>query len=501
MSNRRHVILLVLSVFLGCGSTDGPLTPGHFPVLDVSGDFIVVPDTSLLVVGTGRRLAVEQTSDLSAHEGRAQWSSSNSSVATVDAAGYVRARGEGEVIITVTTHGRSASAPVFVQRYARPLQFVQVTTGVWHACGLTTDGAAYCWGDNALGQLGTTRPVDRCESTGVDRHGTRRRTTESCSAVPVRVESGEVFTSIAASSFGTCAVSVAGKLFCWGSYEDPSGLDSSTPRATGGEHIYASVAPPCALTTGGDAYCWGQNDLGTLGTGSVTSPVQASPDDPALVSGGYRWKEIDAGEGSVCGITATDKTYCWGLNNYYQLGVGSDTTLLQCRVNCRAAPTPVVSQAAFAHVSVGGPVTCAVTALGEGYCWGFRYHRLDGADPSWTVATSLGSARYKVIAAGDFESCAVSAAGGMSCWGAGGASAPVLPTSLDPAGVTLPVAMQTVTKPNWVACGIGTDERVYCWGNPARGLLGDGLWPSMGFGATGDPTNAPRVGEAVVGQR
>ena len=495
--NRRHVVLLVSSLLLGCGSSDGPLSPGHFPALNVSGDFFVVPDTSLLVVGNGRRLAVEQTSDLSAYEGRAQWTSSNTSVATVDGAGYVRALSEGEAVITVTTNGRSASAPVFVQRYAKPLQFVQITTGAWHACGLTTDGAVYCWGDNSAGQLGTTRPVDRCESTGTDRHGTRWRATESCSAVPVHVESDEVFTSIAASSVGTCAVNVAGRLFCWGSYEDPSGLEPSTPRATGGEHTYASVAPPCALTRSGEAYCWGQNYLGTLGTGSITAPAQASPDDPALVSGGHLWKELDAGGGAVCGITTADDTYCWGLNNYHQLGVGPDTTPLQCRVDCRVTPTAVVSQATFAHVSVGGPVTCAVTALGEAYCWGYRYHRLDAADPSWTVPTSLGSARYDVIAAGDFESCAVSATGATSCWGAGGASAPVLPTSLDPAGVTLPVAMQTVTKPDWATCGIGSDERAYCWGSSTRGVLGDGELPSMGYGSLPEP----RVGSAVVGQR
>ncbi|HEX6047786.1 MAG TPA: Ig-like domain-containing protein [Gemmatimonadaceae bacterium] len=497
MMMRRHLAILSSFALLACGSTDGPLAPGHFPVLHVSGDFIVVPDTSLLVVGTGRRLAVEQTTDLMAYEGRARWTSSNTSVATVDAAGYVRALGEGTTVITVTTDGRSASAPVFVQRYAKPLHFAQVTTGASHACGLTTDGAAYCWGGNASGQLGTTRPVDRCEYTSMDRHGNRWRSTEPCSAVPVRVESDEVFTSIAATEFGACAVNGAGSLFCWGSFGDPAAPLSPAVRVVGGQHAYASVSPPCALTTGGDAYCWGDNYLGTLGTGSVSSPTQASAADPALVSGGHSWREIDARGGTVCGITTADKTYCWGLNNYYQLGVGPDTMPLQCRVACRAAPTEVATEAAFEHVSVGGPVTCALTAAGEAYCSGYRYHRLDAPDPSWTVPTSLGSTRYQAIAAGDFESCAVSAAGATSCWGAGGASAPVLPTSLDPAGVSLPVVMRTVTKPDWASCGIGTDERVYCWGSSTRGMLGDGELPAMGYGSLPES----RVGDAVIGQR
>ena len=37
---------------------------------------------------------------------------------------------------------------------AAALTFSQVSTGVEHACGVATDGKAWCWGANQFGELG-----------------------------------------------------------------------------------------------------------------------------------------------------------------------------------------------------------------------------------------------------------------------------------------------------------------------------------------------------------
>ena len=85
----------------------------------------------------------------------------------------------------------------------------QTSAGARLSCGLTTSGAAYCWGD----ALGNGTPV--------------------ASLVPVPVSGGLKFSSVsvgAGNSFG-------------GSYA-------------------------CGVTTDGTAYCWGENFAGQLGNGS-----------------------------------------------------------------------------------------------------------------------------------------------------------------------------------------------------------------------------------------
>ena len=93
--------------------------------------------------------------------------------------------------------------------------FSSVSAGTFHSCGLTTSGAAYCWGANDVGELGDG-------AVG----GT--------SATPVAVSGGNTYQSISAGSFHTCAVRTDQALLCWGSngggeLGDGSTVNRSTP--------------------------------------------------------------------------------------------------------------------------------------------------------------------------------------------------------------------------------------------------------------------------------
>jgi alpha-tubulin suppressor-like RCC1 family protein len=71
-----------------------------------------------------------------------------------------------------------------------------MSVGAAHACALTGDGKAYCWGDNSSGQLG-------------DSTTTRRD-------APTEVATALRFASISAGPQHTCAVTTDHFIACWG---------------------------------------------------------------------------------------------------------------------------------------------------------------------------------------------------------------------------------------------------------------------------------------------
>lgn len=127
---------------------------------------------------------------------------------------------------------RGSKAPVPV---AGGHRFRSIHAGVRHACGVTTDGAAYCWGTNRNGQLGTGRLDALATLPSSDgRHHT-----------PQPVAGGLRFERIAVGE-ASCGVTVGGNLFCWGlNFAGLLGIGSSTvPLVT----VPTRVAHPVGST-------------------------------------------------------------------------------------------------------------------------------------------------------------------------------------------------------------------------------------------------------------
>ncbi|MEP6763536.1 MAG: Ig-like domain-containing protein [Gemmatimonadaceae bacterium] len=132
--------------------------------------------------------------------------------------------------------------------------------------------------------------------------------------------------------------------------------------------VFASIAPggnhTCALDSTGKAFCWGSNNNGVLG--NATSPT--NPHTPLPVSGGFTFSAIASGMYHSCAITAVGVAYCWGWNIKGQLGDGTNAD--------RDVPTPVNTALRFTSIAAGGQAggehSCALTAAGVAYCWGWN---------------------------------------------------------------------------------------------------------------------------------
>ncbi len=127
--------------------------------------------------------------------------------------------------------------------------------------------------------------------------------------------------------------------------------------------VTAGADHVCALTDRGEAYCWGSNEFGQLGIGSADAPPHTKP---ARISGDVRFSTVVAGLTHTCGLTRDGDAFSWGANDSAQLGDGT--------IKNSAIPVRVATDVLFRTIGPGGTHTCAVTGDGVGYCWGGNWH-------------------------------------------------------------------------------------------------------------------------------
>ena len=196
---------------------------------------------------------------------------------------------------------------------------VSVSVGSNHTCALTTEGAVKCWGANYYGQLGNDSFVE--------------------SPIPVDVQgfADEVVIAVSAGYAHTCAVTLAGDVWCWGNNDegqlgDGTFFDRYTPVMVNGftEKVIAISAGrfyTCALTSSGGIKCWGENDSGQLGytTGDCDyGPCSNIPMDVVgFENEGEDAIAISAGAVHTCALTSGGGVKCWGSNGVGQLGDGT----------------------------------------------------------------------------------------------------------------------------------------------------------------------------------
>jgi alpha-tubulin suppressor-like RCC1 family protein len=250
------------------------------------------------------------------------------------------------------------------------LRFVTLELGGAYTCGLTAGGAAYCWGGNWNGQFGNEKDVieGACDLSGFS----RVRTQPYCWS-PVPAALGLTLRIVQAGSFHACGLTFEARAYCWGSNTwgqlgEGTTEPSLTPVPVGGELRYtgfsAGLSYACGLTSDGVAHCWGVLPWWDQLQASIPPPDLMVPSVPtAVVAQQQRFRSISVGYEVACGLTDAGAAHCWGDNDYGQLGQDGTGPY-------RLNPEPILGDLTFRSLHAGYQRVCGLTADGTAYCWG-----------------------------------------------------------------------------------------------------------------------------------
>jgi alpha-tubulin suppressor-like RCC1 family protein len=359
-----------------------------------------------------------------------------------------------------------------------------VAVGVGSACALSSDGTAYCWGDNTYGQLGN----NSLNTSGIPSHVVGPGGTGTLTGI----------TKIAGGQNDFCAVS-AGNVYCWGSNSNGqlgnnSVVNSSVPvevLGPGGTGVLSSVTSvsvgyfaTCAVTSAGSAYCWGMNSSGQLGNNSaIESHYPVEVVNTAGASPMTNVTAISAGLFVAC-AASSGNVFWWGISSDGVLGNnnGASTT---------GVPVQVVGVGDSGYltginsVAVGNEDACAINGSGALYCWGNNGNGQLGqgnTSPSATPVGVTGIGSGNVVSMGSTgDTCVVNTAGSAYCWGSNGNGnlgndSTTQETTPTPVLITVGTSMTgvaSISTGGESSCSI-VSGHVYCWGDNTLGECGQG---------------------------
>lgn len=245
--------------------------------------------------------------------------------------------------------------------------FRYIDAGFEHACGVTAQNVALCWGNNSYGQVGNGRTGE----LGVGR--------------PDSVSGGLRFRDVSAGRSFTCGITTADDLYCWGANgEGQLGLGKSEagqlvarPAPVAGAMKWRAISTgdgfACGVTTDGVARCWGVDRFGELGNGFPGDSLDA----PAPVRSTERFVDIGVGSTHACATSTTGRVHCWGYDEDGQLGRGGKDTDASHPI-----PQPALGNATFVGPVQGGfSHTCALASAGRLFCWGRDFDGDAGIQP------------------------------------------------------------------------------------------------------------------------
>ena len=342
----------------------------------------------------------------------------------------------------------------------------------------SSSAAATAGGRDDIGQLGVAVSTSCFDSAG--------GSAVACATSPVRVARGTRLTAITAGGAVACALNTTDAAACWGDNTfgelgaGVAGGGGASPTPVAGGLVFASIAAgsrhACGVATGSRLFCWGDDDFGQLGDTGIVNSTTPIPVDSAGVA--MALTGVTTGAAHTCALKAGGAAYCWGDNAAGQLGIGTTDG------NAHATPVQVAGGRVFASLTAGAIHNCGLTSAGVAYCWGDNTNGEIGngtaGGPQTAPVAVGGGLTFTELSAGNGFTCGVSG-GAAYCWGSNsdgqlGQGANVLGGNITaPAKVVGALTFTYVSAGRRHACGIVTGGGAACWGSNLFGALGNSL--------------------------
>ena len=234
----------------------------------------------------------------------------------------------------------------------------------------------------------------------------------------------------------------------------------------------------CAIDNNGAVKCWGLNDYGQLGNGNNTKTN--TPGNTITLPNGHTATAIASGTEHTCALLNDGQITCWGHNNHGQLGNGNnDTNTPGNIITLPNGHTATAITAGFLH-------TCALLDNRQITCWGFNGAGQLGDDsyfetntPGNTITLPNGHTAT-AITAGAEHTCALLDNGTITCWGRNDSGqlgdGSYIPTYAPSTPITLPNGhtATAISAGFNHTCALLDNGQITCWGNNAKGQLGNG---------------------------
>jgi alpha-tubulin suppressor-like RCC1 family protein len=351
------------------------------------------------------------------------------------------------------------------------------------AIGIKTDGSAWSWGDNTLGQAGLGYFAAQSIYT------------------PTRISNGNNWIQVSGgtNSFyllsGTVAtptavVPPAGQI--WSSGYDGNGelgngntisRNSFGPTVGGSnwKEIYGGAnRNGYGLKNDNTIWGWGANAAGQLGNGTTTDS-----NVPVQIGTSTGWSKVSAGYQFAIALRANGTLWAWGRNSEGQLGQGDNTQ--------RLTPTQIGSDTDWAIIGTGSFVSYAIKTDGSLWSWGYNgWGALGVGDTANRSApTRVGSDNdWAKITGGSYHTLALKTNGTLWAWGLnnyGQVGNSTNTNSSVPAQIGSSTWTEISGSKYWYdttygyvgfSLGIKSDGTLWAWGANNEGALGDGTYIS-----------------------